>query len=106
MSSDFIVVFVAVGQEKEAELIARTLIDESLAACVNLIRQNSVYRWKGEIVEDEEILLVIKTHQTQFTALRERVMALHSYEVPEIISLAIEEGHRTYLEWIAANVKR
>ncbi|MDO8057055.1 MAG: divalent-cation tolerance protein CutA, partial [Candidatus Hermodarchaeota archaeon] len=81
MSSDFIVVFVAVGQEKEAELIARTLIDESLAACVNLIRQNSVYRWKGEIVEDEEILLVIKTHQTQFTALRERVTALLCYEV-------------------------
>ena len=106
MSSDFIVVFVAVGQEKEAELIARTLIDESLAACVNLIRQKSVYRWKGETVEGKEILLIIKTQQTQFAALRERVLALHSYEVPEIISIAIEDGHRTYLEWIAANVNR
>ena len=105
MSSDFIVVFVAVGQEKEAELIARTLVDESLAACVGMVNQKSVYCWKGERVEDKEILLIIKTQQPQFAKLRNRVLSLHSYEVPEIISLPVQEGHGAYLEWIAANVK-
>lgn len=105
MSSDFIVVFVAAGHEKEAKLIARTLVDESLAACVGMVNQKSVYCWKGETVEEKEILLIIKTRQTQFPKLRDRVLALHSYEVPEIISLPIQEGHEAYLDWLAANVK-
>ena len=106
MSSDFIVVLVAVGQAEEAQLIARSLVDESLAACVSMIPQNAVYRWEGETVEEKEFLLLIKTHQTQFAALRQRVLELHSSEVPEIISLAIQEGHKPYLEWIATNVKQ
>jgi periplasmic divalent cation tolerance protein len=105
LSSGFIVVFVAVSQEKEAEVIAHTLVEESLAACVGMVQQKSIYHWKGEISEDKEILLIIKTQQTKFPALRDRVLTLHSYEVPEIISLAIQEGHETYLKWILANVK-
>ena len=106
MSSDFIVVFVAVGQEKEAKTIARTLVEESLAACVGMVPQKSIYRWKGETIEDKEILLIIKTQQNRFASLRDRVLALHSYEVPEIISIPIQEGHGAYLEWITANVNK
>ena len=106
MSSDFIIVFVTVGKEKEAHLIARTLVNESLAACVGMVPQKSIYCWKGETIEDQEILLIIKTQRTQFAGLRDRVLALHSYEVPEIISIAIQEGHGAYLEWIAANVDK
>ena len=106
MSSDFIVVFVAVGQEKEAQMIARTLVDESLAACVGMVHQKSIYRWKGAVIEDKEILLISKTQQTLFASLRDRILALHTYEIPEIISCAIQEGHGAYLEWIAANVNR
>jgi periplasmic divalent cation tolerance protein len=106
MSKDFIVVFVAVGQEKEAELIARTLVNETLAACVGMVQQKSFYYWKGETIEDKEILLIIKTKQTQFAPLRDRVLALHSYEVPEIISIPIQDGHGAYLEWIATNVDK
>lgn len=104
MSSGFIIAFVTVGNEKEATFIARTLVEESLAACVGMVQQKSIYRWKGEIIEDEESLLIIKTQQDRFASLQERVLSLHSYEVPEIISARIQDGYGAYLEWIAATV--
>lgn len=104
MPSGFIIAFVTVGNEKEAKLIARTLVEEALAACVGMVQQKSIYRWKGEIIEDKESLLIIKTQQDRFASLRERVLSLHSYEVPEIISAPIQDGYGAYLEWIAATV--
>ena len=106
--TDRIVVLVACGSRKEARKIARTLVEKRLAACVNEMGAplRSVYRWKGKVETAEEFLLVIKTTQKRFPALREAVRELHSYEVPEIIALPIVEGSRAYLDWIAESVKR
>jgi periplasmic divalent cation tolerance protein len=85
-----------------AARIARTLVEERLAACVNrLPGVASTYRWQGEIHEDAEVLLVIKTTRERFDALRDRLAELHSYEVPELIAFEIADGLPAYLEWLA-----
>ncbi len=104
MTAKFVVVFVTVGDYIEAQSIARKLVEDSLAACVGMVRQSSIYCWKDEIVEDNEILLIIKTRQDYFHKLRETVLSVHSYDVPEIISLEIQEGHEAYLNWITENI--
>ncbi len=97
----FLVVFVSAGSEKEALTIAKTLVEERLAACVNLIpKVRSIYRWEGEICDEPECYLVIKTRKDLFHAFQDRIKALHSYEIPEIIALPIVEGLLSYLEWI------
>ena len=83
--------------------IARTLVEERLAACVNQVSGvRSTYRWQGRVVEEAELLLVIKTTRERFDALHGRLLELHTYEVPELIALEIADGHVPYLEWIAA----
>ena len=105
--TDKVVVLVTCGSQKEARKIARTLVEQRLAACVSAIgaRVASTYRWKGEIESAKEFLLIIKTSKKRFPALRDAVSKLHSYEVPEIIALPIAAGSRPYLDWIAASVK-
>jgi periplasmic divalent cation tolerance protein len=105
--SDFIVVFVTCGSEEEALKIGRTLVDERLAACANMISPlRSIYRWEGKICDEKEWLLVIKTQQSTFEDLAKRVKTLHSYSVPEIIALPIVEGSPAYLNWIEENTKQ
>lgn len=106
LSSKYVIVFVTVGKSDEAHLIGRKLVEKSLAACVGFVQQQSIYRWKGEIVEDKEILLIIKTRRELFGPLREMVLSLHSYDVPEIIALDIQDGHGAYLDWIEANTTK
>jgi len=90
--------------EKAAE-IARTLVEERLAACVNIVPGvRSIYRWKGEVCDDAEVLCVIKTRQDRVDALRDRLPALHPYEVPELVVLEVASGHAPYLAWIDAQV--
>jgi len=97
-----IVAFVSVGSEQEALTIARTLVEARLAACANLFPKiHSIYRWEGKVYDEPECYLIIKTRQNLFRALKERIMALHSYDVPEIIALPIVEGLESYLKWIA-----
>lgn len=96
------VVLVTASSETEASAIASALVQERLAACVSLAPIQSVYRWQGEVQQETEWQLMIKTDLTQFTALAERVQQLHSYEVPEIIALPIVAGTETYLNWVAA----
>jgi periplasmic divalent cation tolerance protein len=105
MSSPNSLVFVTVGNDAEAKVIARQLVEEALAACVGMIPQQSIYSWKGEIVEDTEVLLIIKTRNDMFSQLKEKVLSTHSYEVPEIIRIEIQEGHQPYLQWIEETVK-
>lgn len=100
LESKNIIIFITTGKLKEAKTIATSLVEQKLAACVGILPQNSVYRWKGKIVEDNEYLLLIKTQQDQFNNIRQVVLSLHSYEVPEIISIVITEGHKPYLDWI------
>lgn len=84
-----------------AARIARMLVEERLAACVNRVSGvASTYRWKGEIQDDAEVLLLIKTRRERFDALRTRWIELHPYEVPELIALDIAEGLPAYLDWI------
>ncbi len=96
--------FVTVGNASEAKGIARKLVEESIAACVGMIPQKSIYRWKGEIVEDSEVLLIIKTKKDKFGQLKNTVLNAHSYEVPEIVRIEIQEGHKPYLQWIEESV--
>jgi len=93
------------GSREEAERIATALVDERLAACVNrLPGVESTYRWNGAVQVDEEVLLVIKTSRARYEALEARVVALHPYEVPEVIAIPIE-GHAPYLAWIAKETR-
>jgi periplasmic divalent cation tolerance protein len=98
------ILFVTVGKAEEASRIARTLVAEKLVACVNLLPQiQSIYRWKGEVCEDAELLLIMKTRSALVGAVQKRVRELHSYEVPEIIAMPIAQGLPAYLEWVVAS---
>ena len=102
--SNKIIVFCTVGSLEEGNRIGRTLVEEHLAACVSLLPPlRSIYRWEGVVEDAEEILLVIKSRKGKWEQLRDRVLQLHSYEVPELIALPIEAGHSAYLEWIDAS---
>ncbi|RDS80158.1 divalent-cation tolerance protein CutA [Dyella monticola] len=84
-----------------AQHLADALVGESLAACVNRIAGvHSTYRWKGQVTTDVEELLLIKTTVERFEALKERVVALHPYELPELIAVPVERGHVAYLDWV------
>lgn len=99
--TDFIIILVTAGSEPEAEKIARALVEERLAACVNILSPvRSIYRWEGKIQDDREWLLVIKTQSTHFAAIETRVKTLHSYQVPEVIALPIVTGSEKYLGWL------
>jgi periplasmic divalent cation tolerance protein len=104
--SDPIVVLVTCGSEEEALKIANALIEDYLAACVNLVAPiRSLYRWEGKIWDEKEWLLIIKTQKHRFEELEKKVKSLHSYSVPEIISLPITEGSSAYLNWIGENTE-
>ncbi|MBN2287747.1 MAG: divalent-cation tolerance protein CutA [Candidatus Glassbacteria bacterium] len=95
------VVFVTTPGAEAAAALARTLVEERLAACGNVIGPvRSIYRWKGSVEDEGEALLVLKTRSGLFEALKARVLELHSYEVPEVIALTVAAGHGPYLDWI------
>lgn len=101
-----IVILVTVGSEQEAETIATALLEERLAACVNVTSPvRSLYRWKGRIADDREWQMIIKTQARLFEALAARVRALHSYDVPEIIALPVLAGATDYVDWIQNETK-
>jgi periplasmic divalent cation tolerance protein len=88
-----------------AAAIARSVVEERLAACVNRIPGvRSTYAWQGAVHEDAEVLLLIKTEASRFDALRERVLALHPYELPELIAVEVTRGLDRYLAWVVAAV--
>lgn len=95
-----ITVFVTSPQDKAAG-IASNLVSAKLAACVNIVPTiRSIYTWQGEICDDAESLLVIKTRAALFERLRNRVLELHPYDVPEVIAMPIVNGHPPYLHWV------
>ena len=101
------VVFISAGSEDEAARIGRTLVEERLAACANIVpRIRSIYRWQGKIEDEPEALMFLKTTRTQLRALIQRAGELHSYEVPGITALPIAEGHPAYMDWIQENTAR
>jgi len=100
------VVFITAGSADEGRRIAHVLVDERLAACVNLVSPvESVYHWQGRVQSDREVLLIAKTSAHRFEHLVARVRQLHSYQVPEIIALPILAGAADYLQWIDAETQ-
>ena len=100
--SSYIVILTTTANDDEAGRIARDLVDNRLAACVNIVGPvRSVYRWKDEVHDDREHLLVIKTVRERFEQIREHVGELHSYELPELIALPLEAGDENYLNWLS-----
>lgn len=84
-----------------ARALAEAVVGEGLAACVNrLPGVQSTYRWKGEVTTDSEELLIVKTTAARFPALKERVLALHPYELPELVAVPVAQGHEAYLDWV------
>jgi periplasmic divalent cation tolerance protein len=99
--TDKIVVFSTASSAEEAEKIARVLVEERLAACVNVLPGAcSIYRWKGAIESSPEWVLIIKSSRERFDRLRARLEKVHSYEVPEVVALAVVDGSKNYLNWL------
>lgn len=103
--SNYGVVLVTAGSRAEAEAIATSLVQSQLAACVSLLPIHSIYTWQGELHQEQEWQLLIKTDLAQFQTLEAKIRELHSYEVPEIIALPIVSGSQPYLQWISEQVK-
>jgi len=104
---DFVVVLVTASSAEEATRIARALVDERLAACVNVLGpMRSIYRWQGAVEEAEEHLLVVKARGADVGAVETRVRALHGYDVPEVVALPVGGGSAAYLAWLAESTTR
>lgn len=107
MSDSGVVVVLVTGPDADTLMaLAGRIVGEGLAACVNLIpRVRSVYRWDGEVEQDDEALAVVKTTRPAIKALRDRVHELHPYDLPEFVVLAVESGSDEYLGWVESSVR-
>jgi len=103
MNKEFCVLFCTASVD-ESDKIAKMLVEERLAACVNITAVQSHYRWQGELCEDSEALLIIKTGKSRVDKIIKRIKDMHSYDVPEIIALPIVAGYDKYLEWVDKSV--
>ncbi len=99
--TEYIIIITTVGKQTEAQIIARRLVTQRLAACVNILpRIHSIYWWEGAICEEEEIMIVIKTKSTCEDQVYQLIKSLHSYDLPELITLTIANGDEPYLNWL------
>lgn len=95
------VVLVTVPDMSAAEKIGKKIVEERLAACVNIVKDvRSIYMWEGKLQDEAELLLIIKTRESAFNLLKEKIKSLHPYSVPEIISLEVKEGNEEYINWV------
>ncbi len=105
MSDPVLLCYCTCPDTASAQTLADALVGEGLAACVNqLPGVRSTYRWQGKVMTESEVLLLIKTTETRFAALKERLLALHPYEVPELIAVPVAQGHAAYLDWVRTSV--
>lgn len=103
--TDAVIIFCTCGTTDEALTIAGSLVEARLAACVNVLPPvQSIYRWQGKVETAHEVLLVIKTTQEHFAAVKNRITQLHSYDTPEIIGMPIIDGSDKYLAWLRGQV--
>ena len=103
--TDKIIVFVTCESKEQAEMIAQAVVTDKLAACVNVLPGvRSCYVWEGKLTWSTEVLAMIKTTQARFGQLAKRIQELHSYQVPEIVSVVIEDASEKYLQWIDRSV--
>jgi periplasmic divalent cation tolerance protein len=103
VKEDVVAMLVTAPDEETGRRIARALVEERLAACVNVLPGvRSIYRWKGAVEEASEVMLVAKTRAERAGLLAARVRALHPYELPEVVALPVTDGSRAYLRWVIA----
>lgn len=101
---DTLLVITNLPDAESARALATTLIEQRVAACVNVLAPcQSIYRWEGKLEEAEEVPLLIKTSAARYAALEEAIRAYHPYELPEIVAVRIEKGLPAYLAWVAAS---
>jgi periplasmic divalent cation tolerance protein len=99
--SERLLVMTTVARAEDAEYLAREVVERRLAACVNLLPPiTSVYRWHGDVTREEERMLLMKTRADRFDALRDLLLEIHPYEVPEVIAVPLEGGSDGYLKWL------
>ena len=102
-----VLVLTTIGADADGPALARTLVEEQLAACVNVLPvMTSVYRWKGDVERDREQQLVIKTAADRLDALEARLRQLHTYELPEFLVIAADGGSAAYLAWVDESLRR
>jgi periplasmic divalent cation tolerance protein len=100
------IVLSTAGSNEEAQKIASALVEQQLAACVNVVGPiSSTYRWQGKVENAQEFLLIVKTTASAYARVAEAIRRLHSYDLPEIIQLSIMDGSADYLAWISESVK-
>jgi periplasmic divalent cation tolerance protein len=105
--TDKIVVFSATDSQESAAALAKTLVEQRLAACVNILPgARSIYRWQGKVEDASEWMLVIKSRRDLFDRLREAIAGAHTYEVPEVIALPVVDGSAPYLDWLDRELAR
>ncbi len=104
--TDYILVLCTINDKEKAKEIARKIVTDKLCACVNILPNVcSVYSWKEKLEEDNELLMIIKSRKSLFERLKNEISNLHPYEVPEIISVEIQDGNKEYLEWLSADTQ-
>ena len=100
-----LVVISTAPRAEDAEFMARELVEQRLAACVNVLPpMTSIYRWRGEVEHTEEVLMVVKTTEDRFEAVRDALVKGHPYDVPEVLALEVTAGHAPYLAWLDESV--
>ncbi|HEX3106953.1 MAG TPA: divalent-cation tolerance protein CutA [Terriglobales bacterium] len=103
--TDKVLVLTTAGNDAEARKIANELVERRLAACVNIVpRIQSVYRWQGKVESAEEFLLIIKTTKPRGTEVQAAIRELHSYDLPELVVISMDDGSQEYLQWIEESV--
>ncbi|XP_067867969.1 protein CutA homolog isoform X2 [Heterodontus francisci] len=99
------VVFISCPNEQVGKVIARTIMEKKLAACVNILpKMFSMYNWDNEITETTEVLMVIKTRSSKMHKLTEFIRSVHPFEIPEVLSLSVDQGNPLYMKWIEETV--
>ncbi len=102
-AGEFVVALTTLGNPAQARQFVRQLVDERLIACGTILPgATSVYRWRGEVTEEEEVVVLLKTAKSRWDALKAAVDAQHPYEVPELLALPVTAGLERYLDWIAS----
>jgi len=99
---DYVIIYVTAPDEETAVTIGRALVEEKLAACANIVpRIRSLYRWKGAVEDEREVLMILKTRTELFDRVEQRVRSMHPYEVPEIVAIPLTHGSPPYLDWLS-----
>lgn len=105
MAQDVLIVLVTCPPDR-AQGMATRLVEERVAACVNVVPSlQSIYRWKDEVQSEGEALLIVKTARDRFEALRQAVLRHHPYELPEVIAVTVDQGHAPYLDWVVESTR-